>query len=371
MTFGRAAIPAVVGGLLLTALLWWAGASTDALRLPGSTDLLGGEAAADLQRWLTPWAYDPPQPSAYASGGDGARYLDLFHTAMQIRFGTVFVVFTVGALFLVRWLPPVAGRVPAALLALWAWGLVSAMLAVTVSAPWQIASYGHGSYRFLPNLAGSTAGGREVAAVVGLVVAAATVLLGRATTKGAGPLPRREVPARAARIAATAGTAVIALSLLVLSYQPVAAEIQTAPYGGGFLSEPGDLLREWLLLGGWSGPSGTPVGDWLLARSSDVLVLAVVWWALRLLPGLLTRATIPAMAVGTVCATVVGLVAGQLLQVVTVGGGLKWGLRYIVGNLGSGVPAALTWGLVAGAVAALTLRATAPKEAAAPDTARA
>ncbi|BDH06614.1 hypothetical protein [Streptomyces seoulensis] len=187
MTFGRAAIPAVVGGLLFTALLWWAGASSDALHLPGSADLLGGEAAADLQRWLTPWAYDPPQPSAYASGGDGARYLDLFHTAMQIRFGAVFVVFTVGALFLVRWLPPVAGRVPAALLALWAWGLVSAMLAVTVSAPWQIASYGHGSYRFLPNLAGSTAGGREVAAVVGLVVAAATVLLGRATTKGAGP----------------------------------------------------------------------------------------------------------------------------------------------------------------------------------------
>ncbi|MFI8346993.1 hypothetical protein [Streptomyces sp. NPDC085596] len=370
MTFGRAAIPAVVGGLLLTALLWWAGASTDALHLPGSTDLLGGEAVADLERWLTPWAYDPPQPSPYVPDGDGARYLDLFHTAMQIRFGAVFVLFTVGALFLVRWLPPVAGRVPAALLALWAWGLVSATLAVTVSAPWQIASYGHGSYRFLPNLAGVMAQGRQLAVVVGLVVAAATVLLGRATAKGAGPLPRREVPPRAARLAATAGTAVIALSLLVLSYQPVAAEIQTAPYGGGFLSEPGDLLREWLLLGGWSGPAGTPVGDWLLARLPDVLVLAVVWWALRLLPGLLTRATVPAMALGTVCATVVGLMAGQLLRMATVGGGLKWGLRYIVGSLGTGVPAALLWGLVAGAVAAVTLRAAAPKEATAPDPTR-
>ncbi|MFF7965259.1 hypothetical protein ACFZC3_07800 [Streptomyces sp. NPDC007903] len=358
MTWGRAAIPALAGGLLLTALLWWAGASTDALHLPGSADLLGGEAVADLERWLTPWAYDPPQPQQYVPDGDGTPHLDLFHTAMQIRFGALFVFFTAGALLLMRWLPPVAGRVPAALLTLWAWGQVSAMLAVTVSAPWQIAAYGHGSYRFLPNLAGVMTGGRQLAVVIGLVVAAATVLVGRATAKGAGPLPRQEVPARAARLAATAGTATIALSLLVLSYQEVAAAIQTAPYGGGFFSEPGDLLREWLLLGAWSGPSGTPVGDWLLARLSEVLVLAVVWWALRLLPGLLTRATVPAMAVCAVCATVVGLGAGQLLRVATVGGGLKWGLRYIVGNLGVGLPAALFWGLIAGAVAAVTLRLT-------------
>ncbi|WP_037856455.1 hypothetical protein [Streptomyces sp. NRRL F-2799] len=358
MTWGRAAIPALAGGLLLTALLWWAGASTDALHLRGSADLLGGEAVADLERWLTPWAYDPPQPQQYVPADDGTPHVGLFHTAMQIRFGALLAFFTAGALSLMRWLPPVAGRVPASLLTLWAWAQVSAMLAVTVSAPWQIAAYGHGSYRFLPNLAGVMTGGRQLAVVIGLVVAAATVLVGRATAKGAGPLPRQEVPARSARLAATAGTAVIALSLLVLSYQQVAAAIQTAPYGGGFFSEPGDLLREWLLLGAWSGPSGTPVGDWLLARLSEVLVLAVVWWALRLLPGLLTRATVPAMAVCAVCATVVALGAGQLLRVATAGDGLKWGLRYIVGNLGVGLPAALFWGLVAGAVAAVTLRLT-------------
>ncbi|MER8013859.1 hypothetical protein ACIQ7S_13015 [Streptomyces griseoluteus] len=356
MTWGRAAIPALVGGLLLTALLWWAGASADALHLTGSTDLLGGEAVSDLQQWLGPWAYDPAQ---FAPDGDGTHYLDLFHTGRQIRFGALFVFFTVGALFLMRWLPPVAGRAAAALLTSWAWALVSAMLAVTVSAPWQIAAYGHGSYRFLPALASVMAGGRQLVVVVGLVAAAATVLVGRATAKGAGPLPRREVPARAARLSATAGTAVIALSLVVLSYQRVAAAIQTAPYGGGFFSEPGDLLRELLLLGFWSGPSGTPVVDWLLARLSDVLVLVVVWWALRLLPGLLTRATVPAMAVGAVCATVLGLVAGQLLRVVTVGGGVKWGVRYVVGGLGAGLAAALLWGLVAGALAAVTLRLTA------------
>ncbi|MFD4543775.1 hypothetical protein [Streptomyces bauhiniae] len=361
MTWGRAAIPALVGGLLLTALLWWAGASADALHLPGSGDLLGVEAVADLGRWLTPWAYDPSAAAQYPQGSDGTPHLDLFHTAMQIRFGALFVFFTVGALLLTRWLPPVAGRAPAALLALWAWSQVSAMLAVTVSAPWQIAAYGHGSYRFLPNLSGVMTQGRQLAVVAGLVAAAATVLVARAAAKGAGPLPRREVPARAARRAATAGTAVIALSLLVLSYQGVAAAIQTAPYGGGFFSEPGELLRGVLLLGAWSGPSGTPVVDWLLARSSDVLVLAVVWWALRLLPGLLTRATVPAMAVGTVCATVVGLAAGQLLRAATVDGGPEWGLRYLVDNLGAGLTAALLWGLIAGAVAAVTLRlATGP-----------
>ncbi|MFJ3659556.1 hypothetical protein ACIPPM_03695 [Streptomyces sp. NPDC090119] len=363
MTWGRAAIPALVGGLLLTALLWWAGASTDALHLPGSADLLGGEGVAELQRWLTPWAYDPPQPLQYAPGGDGTHYLDLFHTAVQIRFGALFGFFTVGALFLMRWLPPVAGRVTAALLALWAWGLAAAMLAMTVSAPWQIAAYGHGSYRFLPNLAGETTEGRPLVVVVGLIVSGATVLLGRIIARDAGPLPWQEVPARAARLAATAGTAMIALSLLVLSYVSVAAAIQTAPYGGGFFSEPGDLLREWLLLGSWSGPAGMPFGEWLLARLPDLLVLAVVWWALRLLPGLLTRVTVPAMVVGTICATLVALTAGQLLRMATVGGGPEWGLRYLVGGIGGG-PAALTWGLIAGVVAAVTLRLSARSAAA-------
>lgn len=32
--------------------------------------------------------------------------------------------------------------------------------------------------------------------------------------------------------------------------------------GEGLLSEPGDLLREWLLRGSWTGPETSPLGDW-------------------------------------------------------------------------------------------------------------
>ncbi|WP_329210002.1 hypothetical protein OG257_22165 [Streptomyces sp. NBC_00683] len=368
MTYRRAAIPALAGGLLLTALLWWAGASVNALHLAGTTEVLGGRAAAELEHWLAPWSYDAPASLRYnaeATGGaggaaatDGSRYLSLYATSMQIRFGVLFAVFMPGALLLVRRLPPVRGRTTAAFLAVWAWGLVAGMLAATVSAPWQIASRGHGSYRFLPQLAGSSSSGQQITVFAALVAAAATVLAARITTKGAGPLPLRQVPARAARLAATVGTAVVALSLLVLSYQPVAASIQTVSLSGRLLAEPGEFLRTWLLLGGWAGPAGAPLGTWLLYRVADALLLAVVWWSLRKLPVLLAPATVPAMAAGAVCATVIGLLARQLLQMALTGAdsGMRWGLVQLSGGLGGGVPAALTWGLVAGLLTALTLR---------------
>ncbi|MFJ1806895.1 MULTISPECIES: hypothetical protein [unclassified Streptomyces] len=366
MAYGRAAIPALIGGVLLTALLWWAGASAQALHLPGTADVIGGRAAADLQQWLAPWSYDPPTSVLFGAGAsgeiggpagtDGTRYLDLYQTALQIRFAAVFAFFVPGALLLIRRLPPVHGRMPAALLAVWAWGLVAGTLAVTVSAPWLIASQGHGSYRFLPQLASVISTGRQIVVVTALLAAVGTVLAARVTAKGAGPLPREVVPARAARLAAGAGTVVIALSLVVLSYQSVAAALQTAFSGGGLFAEPGDLLRQWLLLGAWAGPAGSPLGDWLLYRAADVLLLAVVWWALRWLPGLLTRATVPAMAVGAVCATVLGLLAGQLLRMATDGTGMRYGLMYLSAAVGNGVPAALIWGLLSGVAAAVTLR---------------
>lgn len=164
------------------------------------------------------------------------------------------------------------------------------------------------------------------------------------------------MPPRAARLAASVGTAVIALSLVILSYQSVSAWIQTSFGGGGLLSEPGDLLREWLVLGGWTGPSATPLGDWLLYRAADVLMLAVVWWGLRLLPGLLTRTTVPAMAIGAVCATVLGLLASQLLHMAMDDTVPVWGPVYLFSKLGDGVPAALTFGVAAGMAALATLR---------------
>ncbi|MGW7167758.1 hypothetical protein ACWGH3_21110 [Streptomyces sp. NPDC054884] len=367
MTHRRAAIPALIGGVLLTALLWWAGASTEALRLQGTTDALGGRVVADLQQWLTPWSYDPPDSVRFGvgalgeigdpDGGDATRYLSLYETGMQIRFAAVFVFFVLGAMLLVRRLPPVEGRLPAALLALWGWGVVAGTLAVTVSAPWLIASRGRGSYRFLPQLAGVISSGRQMLVVTALLASLATVIAARVIARSADPQPREAVPARAARLAATVGTALIALSLVVLSYQSVAAELQTSFSGRGLLSEPGDLLRQWLLLGAWSAPTGVSFGDWLLYRASDVLLLALVWTALRRLPAMLTRVTVPAMAVGTVCVTVLGLLASQLLRAALDGSTLKWDLMYLSTGIGSGVPAALVWGLAAGAAATVTLRA--------------
>ncbi|MDH6612022.1 hypothetical protein M2164_007657 [Streptomyces sp. SAI-208] len=100
---------------------------------------------------------------------------------------------------------------------------MAATLAVTVSAPWLIASRGRGSYRILPQLAGVIASSGPVAVLAGLVTALVTVAVARVTAKGAEPLPRRDVPPRAARLAASVGTAVVALSLVVLSYQSTAA----------------------------------------------------------------------------------------------------------------------------------------------------
>ncbi|WP_406171824.1 hypothetical protein [Streptomyces sp. NBC_00996] len=359
MEYRRAVIPAVAGGLMVTLLLWWAGASADALHLEGATDVLGYEAVARLQSWLLPWAYEPSGGAAggYLDGTGASRYLGLHHTAIQIRFAAVFVVYAAGALLLVRRLPPERGRTWAALLALWAWGLVAATLAVTVSAPWLIAAGGHGSYRFLPQLASLSSAGRPIVVPVALAAAAWTVLVARLALKGAEPQPRENVPARPALLAATVGTAMVAVSLVVLSYQSNAATLQTAFTGGGLLGEPGDLLRQWLLLGAWSGPAGAPLGDWLLYRLGDVLLLAVVWCALRWLPGRLTRVSVPAMAACGVCAVVLGLLAEQVLRMARDGTQMRSGLLYMASGLGEGVTAALLWGVLAGVAATVTLRA--------------
>lgn len=360
MTYRRAVIPALVGGLLITLLLWWAGASAQALQLRGSTSVFDVDSVNELRRWLTPWSYDssvalPSDGSADAGTGGDTRYAGLYSTAMQIRFVAVFAFHLAGTLLLLRRIPPTRGRTPATLLALWAWGPVAATLAVTVSAPWLIASPGRGSYRVLPQLAGVIASSGPVPVFAGLLTALLTVLVARVSAKGAEPLPRHEVPARPARLAASAGTAVVALSLVVLSYQSVAASIQTTFNGAGLLSEPGDLLRQWLLLGAWSGPATTSLGHWLLYRAADVLLLAVVWWSLRLLPGLLTRTTVAAMAAGAVCATVLGLLASQVLHMAIDDTATVWGPVHVFSALGTGVPAALTFGVTAGLAAFMTL----------------
>jgi hypothetical protein len=361
MTYRRAVIPALVGGLLITLLLWWAGASAQALQLRGSTSVFDVDSVNELRRWLTPWSYDSSAAlSSYGSAdtvtGEDARYADLYSTAMQVRFVALFAFFLAGALLLLRRIPPTQRRTPATLLALWAWCPVAATLAVTVSAPWLIASGGRGSYRILPRLAAVIASSGPVAVLAGLLTAVLTVVVARVTVKDADPLPRREVPPRAARLAASVGTAVVALSLVVLSYQSVAAWIQTSFSGAGLLSEPGDLLRQWLLLGAWSGPSTASVGQWLLYRAADALLLAVVWWSLRLLPGLLTRPTAPAMAVGAVCATVLGLFASQILHMAIDDTADVWGPVHMLSPLGTGVPAALTFGVASGLAALTTLR---------------
>ncbi|MEU8574981.1 hypothetical protein [Streptomyces asoensis] len=371
MTYRRAVIPALVGGLLMTLLLWWAGESAQALQLRGASGVFDIDSMNELRRWLAPWSYDPstlalsgaPAGDDPASGG-ATRYADLYRTALQIRFVTVFGVFVAGALLLVRRIPPTPGRTPATVLALWAWGPVAGTLAVALSAPWLIASRGNGSYRLLTQLAGVTASSGPVVVFVSLVTALLTVVVARVTAKGEEPAPRRSVPPRAARLAASVGTAVIALSLVVLSYDRVAAAIQTSFVGSGLLSEPGDLLRQWLLLGGWSGPGTAPLGDWLLYRSADVLVLAVVWWALRLLPGLLTRTTVPAVVTGTICATVLGLLTSRLLLTATDGTVDVWGPVHLFSRLGEGVPAAVTFGVLAGLAAFVTLRLTQGRETA-------
>ncbi|MEU9586810.1 hypothetical protein [Streptomyces werraensis] len=359
MEYRHAAVPAVAGGLMLTLLLWWAGASADALDLDGATGALGIETVNALRSWLNPWAYDPQPGASVAVTADGASYLALHDTAMQIRFVAVFLVHAAGSLLLVRRLPAERGRVWQAVLALWAWGVVAGTLAVTVSAPWMIASGGRGSYRFLPQLAALASTGRTVLVPLALAAAVWTVFVTRLALKNADPLPRGDVPARTAVVAATIGTAVVAVSVVVLSYQANAARIQTVFTGGGFLSEPGDLLRQWLLLGAWSGPSGVGLWDWLLVRFGDVLLLAVVWCALRWLPGMLTRVSVPAMAACTVCAVVLGLLVRHLWRVTVVDGGTtSWHLLQVASGLGEGTSAAVPWGTLAGVTATVVLRVT-------------
>ena len=358
MTYRRAVIPALFGGVLITLLLWWAGESAEALRLRGSTSVLDIDSVNELRRWLAPWSYDLSTASADPATGGGTQYADLYRTGMQIRFVAVFGFFVAGALLLARRIPPTRGRTPATLLALWAWAPVAGTLAVTVSAPWLIAARGHGSYRVLPQLASVIASSGPVPVFAGLLTALLMVLVARVTSKGEEPPVRRDVGARAARIAASAGTAVVAVSLVGLSYVSVAAWIQTSFSGRGLLSEPGDLLREWLLLGSWTGPAGGPLGDWLLYRAADLLTLVVVWWSLRLLPGLLTRTTAAAMAVGTVCAVLLGLTASQFLRTTVDDTASVWGPVHLFSGLGSNVPAALTFGALAGTAAFAVLRLT-------------
>ncbi len=373
MEYRHAAIPAVAGGLMLTLLLWWAGASADALDLDGATGALGIETVNALRSWLHPWAYDPRPGASVTATADGASYLALRDTAMQIRFVAVFLFYAAGALLLVRRLPAERGRVWQALLALWAWGVVAGTLAVTVSAPWMIASGGRGSYRFLPQLAALASAGRTVLVPLALAAAAWTVFVTRVALRNTEPQPREDVPARTAVVAATVGTAVVAVSVVLLSYQANAARIQTMFTGGGFLGEPGDLLRQWLLLSAWSGPSGIGLWDWLLVLFGDVLLLAVVWCALRWLPGMLTRVSVPAMAVCTVCAVVLGLLVRHLWRVVAVEGGTtSWHLLRAASGLGEGTSAAVLWGTLAGVTATVVLRVTgrgaeAPVRAAAGD----
>ncbi|MFC8435047.1 hypothetical protein [Streptomyces sp. NPDC057253] len=358
MTYRRAVIPALFGGVLITLLLWWAGESAEALRLRGSTSVLDIDSVNELRNWLAPWSYDLSTASADPATGGGTPYADLYRTGMQIRFVAVLGFFVAGALLLVRRIPPTRGRTPATVLALWAWGPVAGTLAVTVSAPWLIAARGHGSYRVLPQLASVIASSGPVPVFAGLLTALLTVLVARVTAKGEESPARRDVPPRAARVAASAGTAVVAVSLVGLSHVSVAAWIQTSFSGRGLLSEPGDLLREWLLLGSWAGPAGGPLGDWLLYRAADLLTLVVVWWSLRLLPGLLTRTTAPAMAVSTVCAVLLGLTASQFVRTAVDDTASVWGPLHLFSGLGSNVPAALTFGILAGAAAFAALRLT-------------
>lgn len=205
MTYRRAVIPALVGSLLVTLLLWWAGESAQALQLRGATSVFDAQSVSELRLWLAPWSYDPPSAllaegsmdtatGGGAAFGGSSHYADLYTTAMQIRFVAVFAFFLAGALILIRRIPPTQGRTPATVLGLWAWTPMAGMLAVTVSAPWLIASYGHGSFRLLPRLASVIVSSGPVTVLAGLVTALVTVLVARVTAKGDEPSPRQSVP---------------------------------------------------------------------------------------------------------------------------------------------------------------------------------
>lgn len=84
----------------------------------------------------------------------------------------------------------------AAFLALWVWGLVAGTLAVTVSAPWLIAAWGHGSYRFLPQLASAISSGRQILVLTALVAAGVRCSQRGSPTRG--PSRRHRSPCRRA-----------------------------------------------------------------------------------------------------------------------------------------------------------------------------
>jgi hypothetical protein len=364
-------LPALVGSVLLTALLWWGGASMEVLQRAGAQRLFGPEGVMALQRLLAPWSYGQEQMVPLYVGGDGSGYATLHRTAMQMRFFGVFVLFGVGVLAILRWLPPTRRRLPATVLAVWMWAPAAATLAIAGSAPWELAGRPRASFRVLPQLASAMSGGAQLAIAAGLAATAAVVLTAWLATRQLTDDQQVEVEqpfepsVKAARLAASTGTLVVAFSLFVLSYQSVAGWIQRFdPTAIGVLSEPGELLRQWLLLGGWAWPGhGSSVGDWLLARATDLLLLAVVWWSLRLLPGRLTRASVPALMLCTVCAIALGLLVARLVQVVLDLRQPQWNATYVLDSFGGGFHAALTFGVLAGATAGVTLRAASRRTA--------
>jgi hypothetical protein len=362
MWYRRVLGPAVFGALLLAGLLWWAGTSAHALSLPGATRFFGPDQANRLVAWTMPWSTDAPSSAQFTNPagapGHGRDYAALRETAMRVRYAALVLLFTCGALPLLRRLSNRgAGRAAVAVAALWGWGIVAAMLAVTVSAPWMVASGGSAAFRLLPGLASAMSQGRELPVGAALVAAVGAVGLMTLLQPEVTPRPGRSVPTTAtARLAATVGTAVVAIALAVLSNDRVAGGIQTGFTGNGRLSEPGDLLRQWIQLGAWTLPTASAPGRWLLYRLGDVVLLALLWWGLRLLPVLLDRVTYPAYSVGAVAATTLGVVVSGLWHsLLSYQGSTGGPLLYYV-SVGQGVSAALVFGILAGCASTMTVR---------------
>jgi hypothetical protein len=373
MAYRRVLAPAVFGALLLAGLLWWAGTSAHALSLPGATRFFGPDQANRLAAWTMPWSTDSPSSAQFAdpagAPGHGADYAALRETAMRVRYAALVLLFACGAVPLLRRLSDRgAGRAAVAVAALWGWGIVAAMLAVTVSAPWMVASGGSAAFRLLPGLASAMSQGRELPVGAALVAAAGAIGLMTLLRPEVTPPPGRSVPTAAtARLAATLGTAVVAIALAVLSNDRVAGRMQTWFTGNGRLFEPGDLLRQWIQLGAWTLPTGSD-GRWLLYRLGDVALLALVWWGLRLLPVLLDHVTYPAYSLGAVAATTLGVVmSGLWHSLLSYQGSTGGPLLYYV-SVGSGVSAALVFGILAGCASTMTVRIRSRAQPPAPPT---
>ncbi|MCK8437496.1 hypothetical protein G3I77_32225 [Streptomyces sp. D2-8] len=377
MAYRRVLGPALFGALLLAGLLWWAGSSAHALSLPGATRFFGPDQANRLLAWTLPWSTDLPSSTQFTDPagavGHGADYAALRETAMRVRYAALVLLFPCGALPLLRRLSGRGvRRAVVSVAALWGWGIAAAMLAVVVSAPWMVASGGSATFRLLPGLASAMSQGRELPVGAALVAAAAATGLMTLLRPEATPEPGPALPTTAtARLAATLGTAVVAFALIMLSNDRVAGRIQTGFGGGGRLSEPGDLLRQWVQLSAWTMPTSSADGRWLLYRLGDVALLALVWWGLRLLAVLLDRVTYPAYALGAVAATTLGVeVSGMWNSLLSYQGSTGGPLLYYV-SMGSGVSAALVFGILAGCVSALTVRLRARPQPSAPAAAQA